>query len=119
MERTMTVKYGDHACEHCGVKVPLARLCPSCGNEHSADWIYSNQMFGPKVMFWMIMLTAVSTFLLELDFFWSIAIVTFSTTIFCIVYFFFLGLTYEKDMEKAREFLQLERKVGTQNSKLV
>jgi len=36
----MTVK---HVCEHCGTEVPLARVCPNCRNEHSAEWLAKNE----------------------------------------------------------------------------
>lgn len=35
----MKVSHGNHTCEHCAAKVATAKLCPCCGQEHSADWL--------------------------------------------------------------------------------
>ena len=60
----MKVEHGTHICEHCGGKVPNAKVCPCCGREHSKEWIESATKFEGQ------MGLAVLSFLCVLSFNW-------------------------------------------------
>jgi hypothetical protein len=61
------VNYGNHVCDHCGVMVPVAKICPCCRNHHSKEWLARSEK-NETAISWIFLLAMLYFFIRVLDY---------------------------------------------------